>query len=128
MLSVLLRRLVHASGRTWHRDGMGMDSAARPTASFTKLRVMTYNVHGCVGTDGRHDLERIATVIGESQPDVVALQELDVARPRSGGSHQASRIAELLGMAGHFHPAWLPQSQAPKSLESSFTKRAILQR
>jgi len=39
------------------------------------LRVATYNVHGCVGADGRHDPERVASVIDELQADVVALQE-----------------------------------------------------
>ena len=39
------------------------------------LRVATYNVHACVGTDGRHDPERVASVIDELQADVVALQE-----------------------------------------------------
>jgi endonuclease/exonuclease/phosphatase family metal-dependent hydrolase len=39
------------------------------------LRVATYNVHACVGTDGRYDPGRIATVIGELDADVVALQE-----------------------------------------------------
>lgn len=39
------------------------------------LRVATYNVHACVGRDGRHDPERVATVIGELNADVVALQE-----------------------------------------------------
>lgn len=39
------------------------------------LRVATYNVHGCVGTDGRHDPERVASVIGELEADIVALQE-----------------------------------------------------
>lgn len=74
---------------------------------------MTYNVHACVGTDGRLDVERIATVIRMYSPDIVALQELDVARRRSGGSHQANLIAEHLGMQGHFHPAWhpLPEEQ-----------------
>jgi endonuclease/exonuclease/phosphatase family metal-dependent hydrolase len=37
--------------------------------------VATYNVHGCIGTDGRHDPERVATVISELNADVVALQE-----------------------------------------------------
>jgi endonuclease/exonuclease/phosphatase family metal-dependent hydrolase len=69
---------------------------------------MTYNVHGCAGTDGKFDPERIASVIRMYNPDVVALQELDVARRRSGGSHQANLIAGHLGMKGHFHPAWLP--------------------
>ena len=39
------------------------------------LRVATYNVHACVGRDGRHDPDRVATVIEELNADVVALQE-----------------------------------------------------
>jgi endonuclease/exonuclease/phosphatase family metal-dependent hydrolase len=39
------------------------------------LRVATYNVHACVGTDGRHDPDRVAAVIAEVDADVVALQE-----------------------------------------------------
>lgn len=39
------------------------------------LRVASYNVHACVGRDGRHDPDRVATVIGELNADVVALQE-----------------------------------------------------
>jgi len=39
------------------------------------LRVATYNVHACVGRDGRYDPDRVATVIGELDADVVALQE-----------------------------------------------------
>lgn len=39
------------------------------------LRVATYNVHACVGRDGRYDPDRVATVIGEFDADVVALQE-----------------------------------------------------
>ncbi len=41
----------------------------------SRLRVATYNVHACIGSDGRHDPERIATVIGELDADIVALQE-----------------------------------------------------
>ena len=43
--------------------------------SPTPLRVATYNVHACVGRDGRYDPDRVATVIGELDADVVALQE-----------------------------------------------------
>lgn len=41
----------------------------------TPLRVASYNVHACVGTDGRYDPDRVAAVIGELNADVVALQE-----------------------------------------------------
>jgi endonuclease/exonuclease/phosphatase family metal-dependent hydrolase len=66
---------------------------------------MTYNVHRCVGLDGRMDVRRIAAVIAESQPDIVALQELDVGRARTQGVDQAHAIADLLGMAFHFNAA-----------------------
>lgn len=68
------------------------------------LRVMTYNVHGCVGTDGFLDESRIAAVIAAAAPDVVALQELDVERRRSRGIHQVRHLAKSLKMEYHFHP------------------------
>lgn len=41
------------------------------------LRIATYNVHKCVGTDNRFDPGRIAAVIHELDADVLALQEAD---------------------------------------------------
>lgn len=81
---------------------------ARKRAAATRtdrLRVMTYNVHSCVGMDGKLDAERIARVIARTRPDVVALQELDVGRARSQGMDQAHLIARYLEMEFHFHPA-----------------------
>ena len=62
------------------------------------LRLMTYNVHSCVGPDGKLSVERVADAIGESAPDVVTLQEIDVCQRRSGGVDQGEVIAERLGM------------------------------
>lgn len=70
-----------------------------------KLRLATYNVHRCVGTDRKLDVERVAEVIAACRADVVALQELDVGRQRTKGVDQAHRLAELLRMRSHFHPA-----------------------
>jgi endonuclease/exonuclease/phosphatase family metal-dependent hydrolase len=39
--------------------------------------VASYNIHKCVGTDGRFDPGRIAAVIAELDADVVAIQEAD---------------------------------------------------
>jgi len=39
------------------------------------VRVATYNVHACIGADGRHDPDRVADVITELNADIVALQE-----------------------------------------------------
>jgi len=68
-------------------------------------RLLTYNVHRCVGTDKRLDVGRIAAVIAEHEPDVVCLQELDVGRLRTGHVDQARTIADRLSMTSRFHPA-----------------------
>ena len=66
---------------------------------------MTYNVHGCRGRDRQWLPQRIADVIASAEPDIVALQELDVGRARSGGVDQAELIAAALGMRAQFFPA-----------------------
>jgi endonuclease/exonuclease/phosphatase family metal-dependent hydrolase len=68
-------------------------------------RIVTYNVHRCVGNDRRLDVGRIAAVLARLEPDIVALQELDVGRARTGGVDQAHEIARRLDMACHFHAA-----------------------
>ncbi len=68
------------------------------------LRVMTYNVHSCVGIDGKLSPHRIARVIARYRPDVVALQEVDVGRPRTGQADQAQLIGQCLKMSYHFYP------------------------
>lgn len=66
---------------------------------------MTYNVHRCVGLDGRHAPARIASVIAACAPDVVALQELDVRRRRTQQVNQPKLLADALGMSYHFQSA-----------------------
>ena len=68
-------------------------------------RIVTYNVRRCLGTDGRLEPGRIAEVIASCDPHIVALQELDVGRARTGGVDQAEAVAAALGMQMHFHPA-----------------------
>jgi endonuclease/exonuclease/phosphatase family metal-dependent hydrolase len=41
------------------------------------LRVASYNIHQCVGGDGRRDRERVALVLRELDADVIGLQEVD---------------------------------------------------
>lgn len=69
-------------------------------------RILTYNVHRCVGKDKRLDVSRVADVIAAFEPDIVALQELDVGRARTNNVDQAHAIAEQLQMVSHFHPAF----------------------
>jgi endonuclease/exonuclease/phosphatase family metal-dependent hydrolase len=70
-----------------------------------RLRVMTYNMHSGRGTDDRYDLGRVAEVIASFAPDVLALQEVDVGRVRSGAVDQAEELGHRLAMDVHFAPA-----------------------
>lgn len=90
-----------------------LSSAPAGAASLpaAELRIVTYNVHSCIGTDRRLDPARIADVLASLEPDVVALQELDVGRRRTGGIDQAFAIAEAMKMASHFHPALLVREE-----------------
>ncbi len=93
------------------RDHPAGRPAAQPAAAGrerdtpTSLRVMTYNIHSCRGLDGRTSPGRIARIIARSNPDLVALQEVDVGRQRTDTVDQARTIAHLLEMEYHFHPA-----------------------
>jgi endonuclease/exonuclease/phosphatase family metal-dependent hydrolase len=79
--------------------------ARGPAAAVRRLRVMTYNTHGGIGSDGQCRPERIAEVIRRFSPDVVALQEIDVGCGRSGRLDQARNIADLTGLSAHFTSA-----------------------
>jgi endonuclease/exonuclease/phosphatase family metal-dependent hydrolase len=74
------------------------------TMPRTELRLMTYNVHGCGGMDGRVSPRRVARVIRGQMPDIVALQEVDFGRRRSRAEDQAAIIARELGMHAVFCP------------------------
>lgn len=81
--------------------GVAALPAARARQDAT-IRVLTYNIHHGEGTDGRIDLERIAAVIRQAAPDVVALQEVDRLVPRSGEADQASELARLTDLDMRF--------------------------
>lgn len=81
----------------------GLPAGTRPAHSPADrpkdtLRVMTYNVHSCLGLDGKLAPSRIARIIRSFAPDVVALQEVDLKRNRSKGEDQAERLAGELEM------------------------------
>lgn len=74
--------------------------AAEPSSTF---RVMTYNIHSCIGLDGRVRPERILQVIRTAGADVIALQEVDSNRARSRHADQARFLAERLQMSHHYY-------------------------
>ena len=60
---------------------------------------MTWNIHGGLGPDGRHDLERILALIRRADPDVLALQEVD-SRRAPGAEHPVAMLERVLGHHG----------------------------
>jgi endonuclease/exonuclease/phosphatase family metal-dependent hydrolase len=67
-----------------------------------RIRVLTYNIHHAAGTDGRLDVQRIAKVIKQANPDLVALQEVDQGTRRSGGIREADELGRLTGLQSVF--------------------------
>jgi len=79
------------------------DVSQRPLKKRT-VKVLSYNIHHASppAKPGTIDLQAIADVIIEQQPDLVALQEVDVFTKRSGPFHQAEELARKAGMTAHF--------------------------
>ena len=89
-------------------------------------RILTYNVHRCVGADRKLDVGRIAEVIARLKPDIVALQELDVRRRRTGHVDQAHEIAQRLAMTFHFHPAiTVEEEQYGDAILTAYPERLV---
>lgn len=63
-----------------------------------RVRVASYNVHACVGTDGVFQPERVAEVIRQMRPDIVGLQEVDGGYWYRQRAHQLKQLAELTDM------------------------------
>lgn len=64
---------------------------------WASLRVATWNVHACVGMDGRSDVERVAAVIRELDADIVGVQELDDRENHPAEQHLGA-LAALTGL------------------------------
>jgi endonuclease/exonuclease/phosphatase family metal-dependent hydrolase len=62
------------------------------------LRLVSWNVHGCVGVDRRFDPERTAAALAALAPDVALLQEVGDNRGIHPPIDQATTIANALGM------------------------------
>ena len=69
------------------------------------LKLMTYNVRNANGTDGVCNYQRVANVLADAAPDVVAVQEVDSMTRRSGGKYVLGEIAERARMKAYFAPA-----------------------
>lgn len=69
------------------------------------LKLMTYNIKNANGMDDVCNFQRVANVINNASPDVVAIQEVDSMTSRSGQKYVLGEIAERTQMHGYFAPA-----------------------
>jgi endonuclease/exonuclease/phosphatase family metal-dependent hydrolase len=74
-----------------------MASGALLAPATCALTVASYNVHRCIGADGRHDPDRVAAVLRELDADVVGLQEVASRFGAPGAVDQLAYLARALG-------------------------------
>lgn len=75
-----------------------IDPTARP------IRVATYNIHRCVGTDGQRAPDRVAEVIRQIDADVIGLQEVDWQDDPDTGIPQPDLLASLTDYRAYAGP------------------------
>jgi phospholipase D1/2 len=97
------------------------------------LRVASYNVHGCRGSDGRRDVGRIVRILREIDADVIGLQEVESRHGRSD-IDQAEEFATALGMRciegpllHHVQRGWFGNALLTR-LEVSAVRRVLFDR
>ena len=76
-----------------------------PVQAQHTLRLMTYNIKNANGMDDICNFQRVANVINNASPDVVAIQEVDSMTRRSGQKYVLGEIAERTQMHACFAPA-----------------------
>jgi endonuclease/exonuclease/phosphatase family metal-dependent hydrolase len=104
--TIITSEIREAVFRSLKRGSGGKSTISRleaPTDGSVELKIMSYNVHACRGSDGSISPERIARVIAAHNPDIVALQEID----ERNDIHQAKVIARILSMNFYYHSSVL---------------------
>ncbi len=68
------------------------------------LRVATWNVHRCIGRDGKRNVARVSACVRALAPDIAAFQEVDT---RIGDAGEDDSYQQLCAQVGdHGHDAW----------------------
>lgn len=62
------------------------------------MRIITYNIRGGLGMDGRRDTARLAEFVHAFAPDIVCFQEVHRRLPWSGWINQPRILSRQLGM------------------------------
>jgi endonuclease/exonuclease/phosphatase family metal-dependent hydrolase len=91
----VLQTFLGAPGR--QRRGLQPPRPFAPAAEISSVRVVTYNIHTCVGVDGRYDPHRVAAVLRDIDADIACLQEVDARRRFGRHADQWAYLGEATG-------------------------------
>lgn len=86
--------VTYGSSTSTSTSGGGSTSDSTTTSSTT-LKVLQWNIHHGVGTDGQYDINRIATWIARMNPHVVTLNEVE-KYTSWGNEDQPARFEAML--------------------------------
>ena len=90
------------------------------------LSIASYNIHSCVGRDGRTDSARIARIIRELDPDIIALQEVRSHFGEMMDAHQLNCLAKATGLEGIAGPTtFRPDSHYGNALLTRYRALAV---
>lgn len=84
---------------------LSMLAMAASAYSQDYLKLMSYNIRNAKGMDNVCNIQRIANVINNEAPDVVAVQELDSMTTRSNQTYILAEVAERTQMHANYAPA-----------------------
>ena len=84
---------------------LSMLAMAASAYSQDYLKLMSYNIRNTKGMDNVRNVQRIANVINNEAPDVVAVQELDSMTTRSNQTYVLAEVAERTQMHANYAPA-----------------------
>jgi len=83
-----------------------------PIPNTRGLRVASYNIHRCIGSDRERNPLRIAGILRELEVDLVGLQEVESRTDGGADTHQLNYLAGMTGMQPVAGPTVLrPDSQ-----------------
>jgi len=106
VLTVAYGSTTTATSTTSSPDSTSSTTSTSSAATGATLRVLHWNIHHGVGTDGKYNIDRLATWIVKFDPHVVSLNEVE--RYTSWGNEdQPARFASLLraktGKSWHYY-------------------------
>ncbi len=73
-----------------------VSSAVQSDTAGESLKVVSYNIHRCIGTDGSYNPNRIVAILHSIKADLIGLQEVDSRLSAGTGMSQLDYLGAML--------------------------------